>query len=95
MNLVTGGDQIAQMAAAKAWSVWEGLCSTLKPNPGVVGHFHTGQAEWWYVLEGNMATRIEAARLLTVQAAQKKASGERADLEAVFLGLTGRRLRDG
>jgi mannose-6-phosphate isomerase-like protein (cupin superfamily) len=29
------------------------------PPPGVVGHFHTGQAEWWYVLEGNMATRIE------------------------------------
>jgi butyryl-CoA dehydrogenase len=29
-----------------------------------------------------MATRAEAARLLTVQAARKKASGERADLEA-------------
>jgi mannose-6-phosphate isomerase-like protein (cupin superfamily) len=29
------------------------------PPPNVVGHFHTGQAEWWYVLEGNMATRIE------------------------------------
>ena len=29
-----------------------------------------------------MATRAEAARLLTIQAAQKKASGERADLEA-------------
>jgi mannose-6-phosphate isomerase-like protein (cupin superfamily) len=29
------------------------------PAPGVIGHFHTGQAEWWYVLEGNMATRIE------------------------------------
>ncbi len=29
-----------------------------------------------------MATRTEAARLLTLQAAQKKASGERADLEA-------------
>jgi len=29
------------------------------PGPDVVGHFHTGQAEWWYVLEGNMATRIE------------------------------------
>ena len=32
---------------------------TPMPPPGVVGHFHTGQAEWWYVLEGNMATRIE------------------------------------
>jgi len=44
---LTGGDQIAQMAAAKAWSVWEGQCSTLKPNPGVVGHFaepHTALA---------------------------------------------------
>jgi butyryl-CoA dehydrogenase len=29
-----------------------------------------------------MATRAEAARLLTIQAAQRKASGERADLEA-------------
>ena len=29
-----------------------------------------------------MATRTEAARLLTIQAAQRKASGERADLEA-------------
>ena len=29
------------------------------PPAGVVGHFHTSQAEWWYVLEGNMATRIE------------------------------------
>ncbi len=44
---LTGDDQIAQMAAAKAWSVWEGHCSTLKPNPGVVGHFadpHTALA---------------------------------------------------
>jgi mannose-6-phosphate isomerase-like protein (cupin superfamily) len=29
------------------------------PPPNVIGHFHTGQAEWWYVLEGNMDTRIE------------------------------------
>ena len=29
-----------------------------------------------------MATRAEAARLLTVEAARKKATGERADLEA-------------
>lgn len=36
---LTGEDEIARMAAAKAWSVWEGLCSTLKPNPGVVDHF--------------------------------------------------------
>lgn len=36
---LTGEDEIARMAAAKAWSVWEGMCSTLKPNPGVVDHF--------------------------------------------------------
>ncbi len=44
---LTGDDEIAQMAAAKAWSVWEGMCSTLKPNPNVVGHFadpHTALA---------------------------------------------------
>ena len=27
------------MAAAKAWSVWEGRCSTLDPNPDIVEHF--------------------------------------------------------
>ena len=27
------------MTAAKAWSVWEGLCATLKPNDSVVDHF--------------------------------------------------------
>ena len=26
---LTGEDELAQMAAAKAWSVWEGMCSTL------------------------------------------------------------------
>jgi proline iminopeptidase len=36
---LTGEDELAQMAAAKAWSVWEGMCSTLKPNPHVVHHF--------------------------------------------------------
>ena len=44
---LTGDDQIAQMAAAKARSEWEGLCYTLKPNPEVVGHFadpHTALA---------------------------------------------------
>lgn len=44
---LTGDDEIARMAAAKAWSVWEGHCSTLKPNPAVVGHFadpHTALA---------------------------------------------------
>jgi proline iminopeptidase len=27
------------MAAAKAWSVWEGRTATLLPNPSVVNHF--------------------------------------------------------
>lgn len=34
-----GNDDIARMAAAKAWSVWEGRASTLLPNPEVVSHF--------------------------------------------------------
>ena len=29
------------------------------PPAGVIGHFHLGLAEWWYALEGEMATRIE------------------------------------
>lgn len=29
---LTGEDEIARMAAAKSWSIWEGRCSTLLPN---------------------------------------------------------------
>lgn len=36
---LTGSNQIAQMAAAKAWSLWEGRCATLRPNPEVVHTF--------------------------------------------------------
>ncbi len=36
---LTGADEVARMAAAKAWSVWEGMTATLKPNPSVVDHF--------------------------------------------------------
>ncbi len=36
---LTGDDQIAQMHAAKAWSVWEGRTATLRPNPNVVERF--------------------------------------------------------
>lgn len=36
---LTGEDELARMAAAKAWSEWEGVCSTLQPNPAVVNHF--------------------------------------------------------
>jgi proline iminopeptidase len=36
---LTGSDEVARMAAAKAWSLWEGLASTLLPKAAVVGHF--------------------------------------------------------
>jgi butyryl-CoA dehydrogenase len=42
-----------------------------------IGHHQAVQ-----MMLARMATRAEAARLLTVQAAEKKASGDRADLEA-------------
>ncbi len=38
-RLLTGGDELRRMAAARAWSVWEGRCATLEPNPEVVAHF--------------------------------------------------------
>ena len=41
-----------------------------------------GQHQAVQLMLAKMATRAEAARLLTIQAAQKKASGDRADLEA-------------
>lgn len=34
-----GDDDIARMAAAKAWSTWEGRASTLMPDPEVEAHF--------------------------------------------------------
>jgi len=36
---LTGSDELAQMAAAKAWSIWEGRCSTLQTRQSVVDHF--------------------------------------------------------
>jgi len=36
---LTGEDEVARMSAAKAWSLWEGSCATLQPNPQVVNHF--------------------------------------------------------
>lgn len=36
---LTGEDELGRMAAAKAWSVWEGRTSTLLPSPAVVDHF--------------------------------------------------------
>lgn len=36
---LAGDDEIERMAAAKAWAVWEGRASTLKPTPAVIEHF--------------------------------------------------------
>jgi proline iminopeptidase len=36
---LTGSDEVARMAAAKAWSLWEGRSSTLLPKDAVVHHF--------------------------------------------------------
>ncbi len=36
---LTSDNELVRMAAAKAWSVWEGRCSTLDPNPEIVDHF--------------------------------------------------------
>jgi len=32
-------NEVERMAAAKAWSLWEGRCATLKPSQSVVDHF--------------------------------------------------------
>ncbi|MBZ0332638.1 prolyl aminopeptidase [Marinobacter sp. AL4B] len=32
-------NELEQIQAAKAWSIWEGRCATLQPNPKVVEHF--------------------------------------------------------
>lgn len=36
---LTGNNELQRLAAAKAWSVWEGSTSTLTPNPAVIDHF--------------------------------------------------------
>lgn len=36
---LTGENEVACMAAARAWSLWEGCASTLLPKAGVVEHF--------------------------------------------------------
>jgi proline iminopeptidase len=38
-RLLTGGDELRRLAAARAWSIWEGRTATLLPNDGVAGHF--------------------------------------------------------
>lgn len=37
--LLTGDDEVTRLAAARAWSVWEGRTSTLRSNPALVEHF--------------------------------------------------------
>src|SRR5690554_4446070 len=36
---LTSDNEIQQMSAAKAWSLWEGRCATLRPNQDVVDSF--------------------------------------------------------
>jgi proline iminopeptidase len=36
---LTGNDELARMAAAKAWSLWEARTATLLPNKGLLQHF--------------------------------------------------------
>ena len=36
---LTGENELAKMAAAKAWSLWEGRCATLRPSVEVVNAF--------------------------------------------------------
>lgn len=35
-DILTGGDELHRMAAAKQWSVWEAQCATLLPNPAIL-----------------------------------------------------------
>jgi proline iminopeptidase len=36
---LTGSNEVARMAAAKAWSIWEGRTATLLANPDIQAHF--------------------------------------------------------
>jgi len=36
---LTGDNELARMAAAKAWSIWEGRTATLRPDPDTIGYF--------------------------------------------------------
>lgn len=38
-KIFTGKDEIAKMAASKAWSKWEAICSTLEPSKSTVSSF--------------------------------------------------------
>ena len=73
VNVAARGVGVAQAALDDALSYAREREAFGKP----IGHHQAVQ-----MMLARMATRAEAARLLTVQAAQRKASGERADLEA-------------
>ncbi len=36
---LTGDNELERMAAAKAWSIWEGRCATLRPDNAVLNYF--------------------------------------------------------
>jgi proline iminopeptidase len=38
-ELLTGDDEVRRLAAARAWSIWEGRTSTLNPREELVEHF--------------------------------------------------------
>ena len=38
-RLLTSENEIARLSAAKAWSIWEGRCSTLDPKADLVEHY--------------------------------------------------------
>ena len=48
---LTGKDELARMAAAKAWSIWEGRTANLQPKKSVIEHF------------GNPHTALSLARI--------------------------------
>ena len=73
VNVAARGAGVAQAALDEAVRYAQEREAFGKP----IGHHQAVQ-----LMLAKMATRTEAARLLTLQAAQKKASGERADLEA-------------
>ena len=44
---LVGDDELVRMSVAKSWSVWEGRCASLHPNPSLVEHLgnpHTALA---------------------------------------------------
>jgi butyryl-CoA dehydrogenase len=73
VNVAARGAGIAQAALEDALRYAQERTAFGKP----IGHHQAVQ-----LMLAKMATRAEAARLLTLQAARRKATGERADLEA-------------